>query len=163
MTIDLTSLNLLLIVGVTAVILVSQFSTRPVRTLTYLWVALLLARGCVPPGPARATGAGIAFLVLGLVVSAVFGYARGRTMPMWRDAAGRLCRRGGRVTLLLWLATLAARLGLGALAVLAFGEPFNGDALWLGVGVTLGVQQVVMTYYGRRVPLPGSSPAPVTT
>ncbi|MFF4020134.1 hypothetical protein [Streptomyces sp. NPDC001843] len=152
--------DLLLIVGITAVIVVSQFSARPVRPLTYLWVALLIARGCVPPGPSRTTAAGVAFLVAGLVVSAVAGVLRGRTMPMWRDADGRLHRKGGRTTLLLWLATVVVKLGLGAVAEAAFGEPFNGDALWLGLGVTLGVQQLVMTRHGRRLPVPEPAERP---
>ncbi|MEW2398137.1 hypothetical protein [Streptomyces sp. NPDC046862] len=154
--------GLLLIVGITAVILVSQFSARPVRSLAYLWVALLIVRGCVPPGPSRTTSAGVAFLAAGLVVSVVAGVLRGSTMPMWRDAGGRLYRKGGRVTLLLWLATVVVKLGLGAIAEAAFGEPFNGNALWLGLGVTLGAQQLVMTYYGRRVPGPEPSSQPST-
>ncbi|MEV8038926.1 hypothetical protein [Streptomyces sp. NPDC086182] len=68
-------------------------------------------RGCVPPGPSRTTSAGVAFLVAGLVVSVAAGILRGRTMPMWRDAGGRLYRKGGRVTLLLWLATVFVKLG----------------------------------------------------
>nr|BFF02208.1 hypothetical protein GCM10020241_38830 [Streptoalloteichus tenebrarius] len=71
---------------------------------------------------------------------------------MWRDAGGRVYRRGGRVTLLLRLATLAARLGLRAFAAVAFGKPFRDNALRLGIGVTFGVQQAVMTYRGRRLP-----------
>ncbi|MET7699434.1 MULTISPECIES: hypothetical protein [unclassified Streptomyces] len=149
--------SLLLIIGITAVIMWSQFSARPVRSLTYVWVALLIVRGCVPPGPSRMTSAGIAFLVAGLIVSVLAGVLRGRTMPIWREGDGRLYRKGGRETLLLWLATIAVKLGLGAVAEAAFDEPFNGNALWLGLGVTLGVQHLVMTYYGRRLPVPEST------
>ena len=147
----MTPPNLLLAATVTAAIIVSQFSARPVRPLAYLWVALLIVRGCAPPGPARMTAAGIAILVAGLLVSVVFGVLRGRTMPMWRDSSGRLYRKGGRVTLLLWIATIFARLGIGVFAGLVLGEPFNGNALWLGIGVTFGVQQLVMTHRGRRL------------
>ncbi|MFB0614793.1 hypothetical protein [Streptomyces sp. AGS-58] len=146
--------GLLFVSGVTAVIVWSQFSARPVRSPTYAWVALLVIRGCVPPGPSRTTFAGIAFLVAGLVISVVAGVLRGRTMLIWREADGRLYRRGGRDTLLLWLATVALKLALGAVAQAAFGEPFDGNALWLGLGVTLGVQHLVMTYCGRRLPAP---------
>jgi hypothetical protein len=149
--------SLLLVIGITAVIVWSQFSARPVRSLTHVWVALLIVRGCVPPGPSRTTIAGIAFLVAGLIVSVLAGVLRGRTMPIWREADGRLYRKGGRETLLLWLATVAVKLGLGVVAEAAFGEPFNGNALWLGLGVTLGVQQLVMTYYGRRLSVPEST------
>ncbi|BFV61073.1 hypothetical protein KCMC57_up61770 [Kitasatospora sp. CMC57] len=152
----------LLILVVTAAIVVSQFSARPVRAVTYLWVALLIVRGCVPPGPSSPTAAGVAFLVAGLVVSIAAGVLRGRTMPIWREPDGRLQRKGDRLTLLLWLATIAVKLGLGALAEAAFGEPFNANALWLGLGVTLGVQQVVLTYCGRRLPRPEPSGGPAT-
>ncbi|KQV09912.1 hypothetical protein ASE03_26280 [Kitasatospora sp. Root187] len=148
----------MLIVVVTAVIVLSQFSARPVRAVTYLWVALLIVRGCVPPGPSSPTTAGVAFLAAGLAVSVAAGFLRGRTMPMWRDVSGRLHRRGNRLTLLLWLATIAVKLGLGALAEVAFGEPFNANALWLGLGITLGTQQVALTYYGRRLPNPEAGP-----
>lgn len=144
--------DLLFVLGVVTVIVISQFTARPVRPLTYLWVALLIARGCVPPGPATATAGGIAVLIAGLVVSVFFGVLRGRTMPMWRDDSGRLYRKGGRVTLLLWLATLATRLLLGGFAQVALGEPFNLNALWLGIGVTFGAQQIVMACYGRLIP-----------
>ncbi|MFJ8363155.1 hypothetical protein [Streptomyces sp. NPDC093984] len=155
--------DLLLVVGITAVIVVSQFSVRPVRPLAYLWVALLIARGCVPPGPSRTTSAGVVFLIAGLVVSVIAGVLRGRTMPMWRDADGRLYRKGGRVTLLLWLATVAVKLALGAIAEAAYGEPFNLNALWLGLGLTLGAQHLVMTHHGHRLPVPRPSERPATT
>lgn len=145
--------DVLFVLGVVAVMLLSQFTARPVRPLTYLWVALLVARGCVPPGPARPTATGITVLLAGLAVSVVFGVLRGRTMPMWRDGTGRLYRKGGRVTLLLWLATFAARLLVGGLGLVVLGEPVNLDALWLGIGVTFGVQQIVLSRRGRQVPL----------
>jgi hypothetical protein len=102
-------------------------------------------------------------LVAGLVVSVAAGILRGRTMPMWRDAGGRLYRKGGRVTLLLWLATVFVKLGLGVIAEAAFDEPFNGNALWLGLGITLGAQHLVMTHYARRLPVPESSSQPSTS
>lgn len=142
----------LLVLTVVTVMLFSQFTARPVRPRAYLWVGLLLARGCVPPGPATPTPAGIAVLAAGLAASAFFGVLRGRTMPMWRDGSGRVYRKGGRVTLLLWLATFAARLLVGGVGLIALGEPVNLDALWLGVGVTLGVQQSVMASRARSIP-----------
>ncbi|MFE0653898.1 hypothetical protein ACFVZH_35590 [Streptomyces sp. NPDC059534] len=144
--------ELLLVVGIVGVMLASQFSARPVRPLAYVWAALLIAHGCVPPGPARATTAGIAFLIAGLAVSVVFGFLRGGAIPVWRDAAGRPHRKGDRVTLLLWLATLASRLLVGGLGTAAFGEPFGLGGLWLGVGVTFGVQHAVTSYRARRLP-----------
>ncbi|MER7004926.1 hypothetical protein ABT297_18035 [Dactylosporangium sp. NPDC000555] len=137
--------NGLIIVAITVFVIIRQFSVREVRPEMLVWTALLVARGCFPPGPARATVAGIGLLAAALVVSVIFGVLRGSTMPMWRADSGLVVRKGGRVTLWLWLATIAARLVLGAIGSAAFGEPLNFNALWLGMGVTLGVQHLVMT------------------
>jgi len=144
--------DVLFVLGVVTVMLLSQFTARPVRPLTYLWVGLLVARGSAPPGPASPTANGIAVLVAGLVVSVVFGVLRGRTIPMWRDDTGRLYRKGSRVTLLLWLVTFAARLLVGGLGLVMLSEPANLDALWLGISVTFGVQQIVISHRGRHLP-----------
>ncbi|MEV4317135.1 hypothetical protein [Actinocrispum sp. NPDC049592] len=148
---DLVAFNAVLIAGITAFVVVRQFTVREVNSRMYIWIALLIVRGVVPPGPARMTVAGIAFLVAALVISVVFGVLRGTTMPMWRGEAGKVLRRGGRVTLVLWLATILVRLALGGWAQVQFGEPFNVDALWLGIGVTLAVQQFVMTRRAGRL------------
>ncbi|MEU8921141.1 hypothetical protein AB0D10_09415 [Kitasatospora sp. NPDC048545] len=142
-------LNVAFIVLITAIVLVSQFSVRDVRAQTFLWVAMLVLRGFLPPGPAEATTTSIVFLVVGLAFSLVFGYYRGLTMPMWRDQTGRLLRKGGRTTAKLWVANLAERLIVGGVEVVFFHGRFNGNGVWLGVGVTLAVQQAVMM---RRAP-----------
>ena len=155
-------LNTLLIGGITALILIGQFRTRPVSPLMYLWVGLLIARGLVPPGPARPTPAGIGALAVALCLSAAFGVLRGRSMPIWRDAAGTVLRRGDRTTFLLWLATVATKLAVGAVAVVIAGEPVNVDALWLGMGVTLCAQQVVMAARAHRLPPATGTPTGMT-
>lgn len=142
-------LNAVAIVVIAAIVIVSQFSAQEVSSRTYLWTALLVVRGFLPPGPAESSGAGIALLVVGLAFSVGFGYYRGRFMPMWRDQAGRLVRKGNKAVALLWAANLAERLVLGGIGAALFGDPFNGNALWLGMGVTLAAQQWVML---RRAP-----------
>ncbi|MCO5970847.1 hypothetical protein [Actinoallomurus soli] len=153
------TLDVALAVGITALVIVLQFATRPVRWQAWIWVLLCVARGLVPPGPARATTAGITLLVVSLIASAFFGALRGRTMRMWRDRDGVVYRRGGGVTLLLWLATIATRLVLTALGHAVFDEPIDLDALWLGLGVTLAAQQLVMTRRAGRLPQPDPRPA----
>jgi hypothetical protein len=149
--------NVGVVLVIAAIVIVVQFNQREVRNQSYLWVALLVLRGFLPPGPTDLTVAGIGLLIVGLVFSAWFGLLRGRTMPMWLDERGLVLRKGNRTTLWLWVATVAARFVVDAIGYVAFHEPFNGNALWLGVGVTLGVQQVVM---GRRaLVLTGSAPA----
>jgi hypothetical protein len=145
--------NTVFILGVLAIVLARQFTTRPVRSAVYLWIGLLLLRGLLPPGPAQPTAIGIIFLVTGLVASAALGWWRGATVPMWRDATGRLVRRGNGVTLALWGLTVLVRLVITLAEYLIDHAPFNGNALWLGVGITLAAQQAAMVLRARRVPV----------
>ena len=150
--------NAVIVVAVVVLVVVRQFTVRPVTPRMYIWVALLVARGCVPPGPARLTPAGVVVLAASLAVSVGFGYVRGRAMPVWRDGDGGIWRRGGRVVFLLWLATLAARVVVDGFGQVVLHEPFNLDALWLGFGVTLAVQHFVTGVRGRRLPVPTAPP-----
>jgi hypothetical protein len=143
-----------LAVGSTALVVAAQFRTRRVRALAYVWMVLLVARGCVPPGPSRPTAVSIALLLVSLLVSAAFGVLRGRTMPMWRAGDAAVYRRGDRTTLLLWLATIATKIGMVVAAQEWLAEPVNLNALWLGLGVTVAVQQYVLL---RRAGGPASS------
>lgn len=152
------TLDVALPVGITVLVIGLQFTTRPVRWQAWIWVVLCVARGLVPPGPARATTAGIALLVASLLASALFGAVRGRTMPMWRGRDGVVYRRGGGVTLLLWLATIATRLVFAAVGHAVFDEPVDLDAVWLGLGVTLAAQHLVMTRRAGRLPHPDPRP-----
>lgn len=145
--------NVGLIVGITLFVVIRQFTVREVNSNMYIWIAVLVVRGLFPPGPARLTGAGIGFLIASLVISVIFGIVRGTTMPMWRDETGKLLRKGGKMTLVLWLLTIVTRLALGGWAELQFGEPFNANALWLGMGVTLAAQQLIMTRRGAAMPI----------
>ncbi|GAA2934197.1 hypothetical protein GCM10020221_32380 [Streptomyces thioluteus] len=148
--------NALLVLAVMALVLVLQFRPRRVRAAVFVWVALLVGRGLVPPGPARVTAAGLAFLVLGLAVSAVFGVLRGRAMPLWRDADGTVWRKGDSTVLRLWLLTVGARCAVSAVEYALTDEPFNGNAFLLGLGVTLGVQHAVLL--SRRTALRRGGP-----
>jgi hypothetical protein len=82
----------------------------------------------------------IALLMVNVVVAGVLGVARGMSMRVWRDAAGRLLQQGTLVTFGLWLVLLVVRVGLGVLfpGAVAFSQ------LPLFIGVTLGAQAIVM-------------------
>ncbi|WKU48216.1 hypothetical protein Q3V23_31460 [Streptomyces sp. VNUA116] len=153
--------NTVLVVGITVFILIRQFTTREVNNRMYFWIAILIARGCVPPGPSRLTAAGLSFFAAAMVISVIFGWLRAATMPMWKDGTGRVFRKGGGMTLLLWVLTVVVRLGLGLVAETGFGEPFNIDALWMGMGVTLAAQQWVMVRRGASaLPVRAAAAAP---
>lgn len=146
--------NAVFIVAVVVLVLVRQFTARPVRPVAFVVIALLIVRGCVPPGPAAPATAGITFLVTGLVLSAAAGVWRGATVPMWRDAGGTVLRRGNGTTAALWVFTLALRAGIAAVEYFTTHAPFNANALWLGAGVTLAAQQLVMLRRLPRIPAP---------
>jgi hypothetical protein len=146
------SVSVVLAAGITVLVVAGQFRTRRIRSRTFLWATLLVARGCVPPGPSRATAISITLLVMALLISAAFGALRGRTMPIWRGPDGTVYRRGDRTTLMLWLATITAKVGMVAAAQVLFAEPVNLDALWLGLGVTVAVQQYVVMRRAAQMP-----------
>ncbi|KAB7844338.1 hypothetical protein [Streptomyces mobaraensis] len=150
--------NAVVILGIVGLVLFLQFRARRVRAVAFVWVALLVGRGLLPPGPARTTAAGLAFLAVGLVVSAVFGWLRGRTMPLWRDRDGVVWRRGDSVTLRLWLLTIGARFALTGVEYALFHEPFDGGSLLLGLGLSLAVQQMVLMRRGRALTPGGTEP-----
>jgi hypothetical protein len=126
-----------------ALIFLRQFTARRVRATAYLWAAFLLVIGLVPPGPVlHPTVATVALLVISLCASIAFGVLRGRQIPVWRDGHGVILRRGDATTLLLWPATIATRLVLAGLGYVAFAEPIELNALWLGLGLSLAAQQL---------------------
>lgn len=140
-------------------VLVRQFTVRRVTPAQFVWVAVLLGFGFAPPGPARATVAGVVLLVAGSAISAVLGVVRGALMPLWRGPDGRVVRRGDVRILALWGVTVVARLLVSAVGVVGFGEPVHVAALWVGFGVTLGAQQVVLLRRAHRLPKTVAAPA----
>ncbi|BCJ35497.1 hypothetical protein Athai_30000 [Actinocatenispora thailandica] len=147
---------------VLAIVLVLQFVPRPVRASQLIWVAVLLAAGLAPPGPARPTAAGIGLLVVSLLASAVLAVPRGRSMRVWLDDRGTAWRRGDRRTLGWWLVSIAVRIAFAAGGELLLGEPVLGGSLWLGLAVTLGVQQWALARRVRALGDPASIGTPST-
>jgi len=88
----------------------------------------------------------IAVLVGSLVVSAAFGLLRGRVQPVWREADGRVLRRGTAVTITLWLVAVALHLGADEYAkhVDAAAAGLASASLMLYLAVSLGVQTLVV-------------------
>lgn len=80
--------------------------------------------------------ADLALLAGGLIVSTAFGIARGATVMLYA-AQDRLWLRYRPLTLVLWLVTIAVRVGLSVLAAAVRATLVQGPALLLFVGVTL--------------------------
>jgi hypothetical protein len=95
--------------------IVRQFSTRRVLSLlNVIAPAALLYFGLQGLGDLDSTS----WLLLGISLSLaiVFGAARGMSFRVWTDASGQAVMRGGGLTIVLWLATFAAK------ALLTFAE-----------------------------------------
>lgn len=90
--------------------------------------------------------AAIALLAGSLVVSAAFGLLRGRVHPVWREADGRVLRRGNALTVALWIAAVAAHLGIDVYArhVDSAAAGLATASLVLYLVVSLGVQALVV-------------------
>ena len=61
-------------------------------------------------------GAAVAYIAFSLALSVAFGVWRGNKISIWRDAEGRQMSIGNRTTITLWVALLATKFGLGAVA-----------------------------------------------
>ena len=120
-----------------------QVITRKVRAQNFLGVAIYIALG-LATGVTPDTSMGHLFLVIGLIVSAVFGVWRGLVMKVWVDSLGTYWRRGGVPVLIIWFLTLAGRLGVSYYAHAKYRVPLEIGDLWLGFGVTIGVQNILI-------------------
>lgn len=60
--------------------------------------------------------AAIGYLVFSVALSVAFGVWRGARISIWRDQTGVLMSQGNRTTIVLWVALLASKFALGAVA-----------------------------------------------
>lgn len=86
----------------------------------------------------------LAFLVLEAVVLLGFGLARGATVRLTRTDQG-LYQKGTAATLVLWLVTIALRIGTSfAAAALWPGSTVSQATIMLTVGITIGAQNAMV-------------------
>lgn len=93
----------------------------------------------------------IAALAGSLVLAAIFGALRARTVRVWiKD--GSAWTQGNWVTALLWILALAAHLGYDALLDKHKGTSGLGEAtIVLYLAISLGVQRVIVQQRARRL------------
>jgi hypothetical protein len=86
----------------------------------------------------------LAFLALETVVVLGFGLARGATVRLTRTDQG-LYQKGTAATLVLWLLTIALRVGTSfASAALWPGSTVSRAAIMLTIGITIGAQNAMV-------------------
>jgi hypothetical protein len=100
-------------------------------------------------------GAGVALLVLSIVVAAAFSIWRATTVRVWLHD-GRLLRQGTAVTIVLWLVAIAIHLGGDHLIAPHDTDRLGSVSLLLYLGVSLGVQRFAL---GERARRPGDAAA----
>ncbi|GIG20013.1 hypothetical protein Cch01nite_07370 [Cellulomonas chitinilytica] len=104
----------------------------------------------------------LALVVAGVAVSAGFGALRGRLQPVWRDASGRVLRRGNALTVVLWLTAIAVHVGVDALVARV--DPgaagLAGGSLLVCLAVSLTAQRLVVRERAARLAGDAAVPAP---
>ena len=126
--------------------IVRQFGTRRVLSLwNVLAPAALLYFGLLQGlGELDSTG----WLLLGFSMSLAiaFGVARGLTFRVWTDEGGQAWMRGSVLTLVLWVATIAAKIAVTFVEIkLGMGpHATSAAASLLPAAVTIGAQVLVV-------------------
>jgi hypothetical protein len=136
-----------LLIGVVAILffLVRQFSTRRVISLLNVIIpAALLYFGIQGLGQLDSTG----WLLLGFSISLAIalGVARGVTFRVWTDERGQQLMRGGALTLVMWVVTIAVRAAITYSEIrlgLAPSTPSTAE-LWLPAAATIAAQLLVV-------------------
>lgn len=101
-----------------------------------------------------ASGTEIVLLVVDLAVLAVLGVARATTVRLSLHD-GNAYQKGTALTLVLWLLTIAARVGFAVFGAHASGtDRLTGASILLSIGLSIGVQNVVIYTRARRRGLP---------
>lgn len=156
----ITSAEILLIV---AFIAWRQFSPRRITTAMTRVPLVLAVVGLYQVSQvayAARLGAGAWLgVLLGVACAALIAIPRGASIRVWRTADGTWMRRGGWATAGWWSLALALRAALAVLLMPLLGAPaaggaFTGATALLYVGVSLGVQALVV---GRRVRAAGGT------
>lgn len=139
---------------IVALILRRQLRTRPVRQSADLrLLGLLGVLGVLaltfgvksvtdshPLSPAT-----VILLAVALVVATAFGALRARTVRVWRDPAGLALRKGTAATVALWLASLAAHIGLDVWIDHTTGVGLLGPStLYAYMAVSVGTQDLAV-------------------
>lgn len=116
--------------------------SRPVVLLILVVLGVIELGQFVKAHPVNATG--VAMLAASLVVAAVFGVIRARTIRLWRED-GVLYRQGNALTVVLWLVAIGVHFGADVLIDdSGAAKGLSSAALLLYIAVSFGVQRVVV-------------------
>lgn len=94
-------------------------------------------------------GATVAVLV-GFVVAAILAVPRAHSMQVYRNPAGVMVRKGGALTIVLWVVAIAAHVAISLVVPAFFGDGIqhgmgglDGASIMIYLAISLGAQAVV--------------------
>ncbi|WP_027943152.1 hypothetical protein [Amycolatopsis taiwanensis] len=137
-------------------VIIRQFrgSAPTVRGLTVIPGLLVIvgAVSCAPLLP-KASGAELGLLATDLALLIAFGVARAASTRL-TERNGYAFQKGTAATLVLWLATIAIRVGVALVGVqLGVAGPLTSASLLLSMGLTIGTQNAVVYLRAQRLGL----------
>lgn len=159
----MSPLEIVAILALTVWAIYKQTVTAEVKGPSRFKMAIIYAAAGVAVGgfDLPSGTAGWALIAAGVALSLVVGLFRGHLTRVWADTDGRVWRRGTSVTVGLFVALIAVKFALGALASLRGiddGAGF-GEVLVM-IAVMIAVQAEIIWRRAQR--LPGRLPADTT-
>jgi hypothetical protein len=156
-----TATNLLIAVLVVGLLVARQLRPRQAReTSAARFVLILAVIGIVETVQTvnghRVPADTVALIVVGLLIGVAFGAVRAWSMRVWRDAEGVAWRQGTWLTAVLWIASLAAHLGIDVVVDRTTSiDGLSSATILIYLAVTLGTQRELVRERAARIPSPG--------
>jgi hypothetical protein len=94
----------------------------------------------------------VALFAIGLVLAAGTGVWRGVTVHAWRDQAGALWRKGTVMTVVAWVVSIGSRVLVGLGGGYVFHTAETTASLMIAAGVSLIVQNLVISRRAHELP-----------
>ena len=153
-------LDVVLGLAVLALLIYRQLSARPVNTAVLRLFVILVIIGVVQTyqflSKNHAHPLTIAAIVGSVVLAAIFGWLRARTVRVWLGENGQAWSQGNWLTAVLWIASLAAHLGYDVLVAHGPGARGLGTAtIVLYLAVSLGFQRALVLQRAHRLQVAG--------
>jgi hypothetical protein len=148
--------NILIGIAVLGFFIYRQLRVRPVQVNLKIPLILAVIGAVQLAGYLKTVHNGGDMVVAGLagslVLAAVFGAVRARTVRIW-SAGGQALSQGNWVTAVLWLVSAAAHFGYDALVTPAGSKGLATASILLYLAVTYTVQRLIISGRAQRLPL----------
>jgi uncharacterized membrane protein len=149
------AINGLIILAVVAFVIVRRFRPRRVDEQRLLVISLVIAVIGATQGnliDSHHTALSTGLLVVEIIAALLLGLGLGATMRLWREHDGSRWSKGTWATFGVFLASVAIRGGLYAIASAEGVRPGSGTIL-LSVGAWLLAQNAVIAWRSRELPV----------